>query len=210
MNDLSLKEFIDSFSTSTEPASTLQTEHFLSSIQEYSVIKDPTTTLQVLVFIAGYTVYSYFKNSARCHSCLSFLTEDKEMEIEASPESIYKLLQVMDRGALKWPSSIVIQVLVCMWKIFTSIEQQPKLFQELIEGPSRRILVNLTLRVLKDEESEYWRNKCPNCHTIGWDILNTLITTGANCFLSNKVKNLNALHRLEVENTRKLKKFKSI
>ena len=73
-------------------------EHFLSYIQEYSLIKVPTPTLQAVVFIAGYTVYGYFKNSTRCHSCLSFLTEDKEMEIEASPESIYKLLQLMDRG----------------------------------------------------------------------------------------------------------------
>ena len=167
MHDLSLKEFIDSFSTSKEPDNTLHTEHFLSYVQEYSAIKVSTLTLQALVFIAGYTVYGYFKDSTRCQNCLSFLTENKEMEIEASPESIYKLLQVMDRGALKWPTGIVIHVIVCLWKVFTSIEQQPQLFQEIIEGPSRQIIVNLTLRVLEDEEGEYWRNKCPNCNTIG-------------------------------------------
>ncbi|KAI6653858.1 hypothetical protein LOD99_3360 [Oopsacas minuta] len=52
------------------------------------------------------------------------LPGNKEVEIEASPESIYKLLQVMDRSALKWPSGIVINVLVCLRKIFTSMEQQ--------------------------------------------------------------------------------------
>ena len=156
--DCSIKEFINSFTALTEsqPASHFQFEHFLPAVQNLSLVNVPTQTFQTLAFIAGYTVYSYFKNSNRCQSCLSFLTEDKEMEIETS-ESIYKLLQIMDRGALKWPSGFVVNVIVCVWRIFTSLEQQPQLFQDLIRGLSRQLIVNLTLRVIEDEDSVCWR-----------------------------------------------------
>ena len=209
--DCSIKEFINSFTALTESkaASHFQIEHFLPAVQNLSLVNVPTQTLQALAFIAGYTVYSYFKNSNRCQSCLSFLTEDKEMEIETS-ESIYKLLQIMDRGALKWPSGFVVNVIVCLWRIFTSLEQQPQLFQDLIRGPSRQLIVNLTLRVIEDEDSVCWRNCCLNCQIIGWDILNKLLTAAANCFLSNKIKNLNAVNKRQVEHSRKLKKFKSM
>ena len=76
--ELSISEFIGSFSTSSEHQHfpNLDLEHFISSLQNYSDITVTTQTLQALAFIAGYTVHSYFKKSNRCQACLSFLTED--------------------------------------------------------------------------------------------------------------------------------------
>ena len=40
----------------------------------------------------------------------------------------------MDRGALKWPSDPIMHVIVCLWKNFKPIKQQPQLLQDLFEG----------------------------------------------------------------------------
>ena len=50
------------------------------------------------------------------------LTKDKEIEIEIPPDSKYKLIQIIDRGSLNWPSNFVIEAIVTLWKIFSSIE----------------------------------------------------------------------------------------
>ena len=209
--ELSIKEFIGSLSTPSELQyfPTFDLEHFISSLQNYSDITVATQTLQALAFIAGYTVHSYFKKSNRCQACLSFLTEDKEMEIVEALNSAYTLLQFIDRGSLKWPSNCVIEVIVCLWKICKSIEEDPFLLKDIVKGPSRRLIVKITLKIIEEEESRTWRDNCPICDTVGWDMLEKLITSATNCLLSNKIKNITSIQRLHTENTRKLKKFKS-
>ena len=59
---------------------------------------------QALFFIAGYAVHDvYYKHSRKCTTCLSLLTEIKDMEFEEPSDSKYKLIQIIDRGSLKWP-----------------------------------------------------------------------------------------------------------
>ena len=193
---LSIDEFISSFSTPSEHQCfpTLDLEQFISYLQNYSDVTVTTQTLQALTFIAGYTVHSYYKKSNRCQACLSFLTEDKEMEIGESLDSAYTLLQSIDRGSLKWPSTCVIEVVVSLWKICKSIQDRPLLFKDIVKGPSRQILVKIILRNIEEEESQNWRDSCPICDTLDWVILEKLITSATNCFLSNLIKNMNSLH----------------
>ena len=148
---LSIDEFIGSFSTPSEHQyfPTLDLEQFISSLQNYSDITVTTQTLQALAFIAEYTVHSYYKKSNRCQACLSFLTEDKEMEIGESLDSAYTLLQSIDRGSLKWSSTCVIEVVVSLWKISKSIQDRPLLFKDIVKGQSRQIIVKIMLRILK-------------------------------------------------------------
>ena len=85
-------------------------------------------------------------NTARILPVVKFAylsLQKTKMEIEASPESIYKLLQVMDRGALKWPSGIVINILVTLVGNSQLDRTTTQLFKEFIEGPSRQIIVNI-------------------------------------------------------------------
>ena len=85
-------------------------------------------------------------------------------------------------------------------------------FNLFITSPSRKILVSFTLNVIESNESEFWRNKCPTCETIGWNILKKIIFSATNCILANKVKNMNSLKRTLTEsshNSRKYTKFKS-
>ena len=131
------------------------------------------------------------------------------MKIVGSLDSAYTLLQLIDRGSLKWPSYCVIEAIVSLWKIFKSIEEDPLLFIDIVNGPSRHLIVKITLKIIEEGESKGWRDSCPICDTVGWDIIVKLLTSATNCFLSNKIKNMNNIRRLHTENTRKLKKFKS-
>ena len=48
-------------------------------------------------------------------------------------------------------------------KIYTLIELKPQLFDKLLGGASRSILVNLTLFYFEGEHDEIWRTQCPTC-----------------------------------------------
>ncbi|KAI6658772.1 hypothetical protein LOD99_15097 [Oopsacas minuta] len=159
---------------------------------------------------AGYSVHAYYKHSTKCQSCLLFLTENKEMEIEEPSDSEYRLIQIIDRGSLKWPSSDVIDAIITLWKVFSSIESQPSIFNNIITGPSRSILIQLTISLIEDEQAEVWRVLCDECGTLMWDVLAKLLTATSNCLISNKIKYMNSQLPLKpcVENTRKLKKLK--
>ncbi|KAI6658203.1 Transposable element P transposase [Oopsacas minuta] len=124
-------------------------------------IKQANTPITLL--IAGYSVHAYYKHSTKCQSCLLFPTENKEIEIEGPSDSEYRLIQIIDRGSLKWPSSDIIDVIITLWKVFSSIESQPSIFNNFITGPSRSILIELTTSLIEDEQAEVWRVMCDEC-----------------------------------------------
>ena len=147
--------------------------------------------------------------SKNCTECRFFLTEDKDLHIEEPPDSKYKLVEIIDRGSLKWPSDTVIESILILWTTFKKIEKVPELWDAFLIGPSLKILIELTIRLLETQRSEDWRNTCPNCETIGWFIIRKLITSTSNCLLSNKTKNMNELQASYTDNVKKLKKLKS-
>ena len=107
------------------------------------------------------------------------------MEIEEPSESKYRLIQIIDRGSLKWPSNDVIEAIITLWKVFSSIESQQTIFGSSITGPSRSILIQLATTLIEDEQAEVWRVVCDNCGTLMWDILAKLLTATSNCIISN-------------------------
>ena len=52
------------------------------------------------------------------------------MEFDEPFESEYRLIQII---SLKWPTSDVINAIISPWKIFSSIESQPSLFDGFLE-----------------------------------------------------------------------------
>ena len=188
----SLKSFLDSYTPACnlDPNPSLNLDLYLSTTEVNFQLELNTPLLQSFSFIAGYAVHVYYKHSSRLNTCLSLLTEDKEMEIEIPPDSKYKLIQIIDRGSLKWPSNYVIEAIVTLWKVFSSIENQPHLMGSFIKGQSRIILARLTTTVIENEQAALWRSICSTCGILIWDILNKLLTSTSNCNLSNKIKTL--------------------
>ena len=83
-----------------------------------------------------------------------FLTEDKVIDF-VDCQSDYTLIEIIDRGSLKWPSRPVFGVILKLWSINTSIESNPDLFDKLLTEHSRSILVRLTLFILRQNMMKY-------------------------------------------------------
>ena len=184
---------------------------------DFSTAPDPSI-LQALAFIAEYTVHSIHKSKvfrksplskdkSMCSNCLALLTEVKSLEFEES-DSFYAIIQLQDRGGLKWPSVPVLEAVSTIWSLFVHIENDPNLLNHFLSGPSRRILVTLTSLKVENDDVEFWGSTCSICDTVGWEYLNTILRITANCILSNAVKNLNSLKLTHRDDNRKIKKFK--
>ena len=100
---------------------------------------------------------------------VSFLTEEKDMDIEEPPDSKYKLIQVVDRGSLKWPSNCILEAIVTLWKVFSTIVNDADLNNSFINGLSRNIIVGITTSIIENAHGEQWRVVCRMCGTLRWD-----------------------------------------
>ena len=142
---------------------------FLPILEQHTE-EPPLSIIHSLAFIGGYTVHSLFKKSKKKYpDCLIFLTKDKVFEF-VDYESAYTLIEIIDRGSLKWPSRPVIDVISKLWNIYTSIESDQALFDKLLAEPSRIILVRLALLHFEAEHEELWRTQCTSCETFRWDL----------------------------------------
>ena len=104
-----------------------------------------TATLQSLAFIGGYCVQQLWKHTSICSECMMCLTEDKYLHLDEPPDSKYKILEVIDRGNLKWPSDIVLDAVVLVWKIFRLIEQDNDLLIRFASGAPKKTLLELSI-----------------------------------------------------------------
>ena len=209
-SNISLKGFIDTFSTTfKEDACNVHLDLFIHILDEQTP-EPPLSIIQSLAFIGGYAIHSLFKRlKNKCSECLLFLTEDKVDDF-VDYQGKYTLIEIIDRGSLKWPSTPVLHIMFKLWNIYTLIESKPQLFDKLLAGASRSILVNLTLFHFEGEHDEIFPNcKVSKLQNFRWDILKKLIFTTCNCILSNTVKNMNSSQR-EKDESRKIKKFKSM
>ena len=95
---------------------------------------------------------------------------------------------------MKYPSELVLESIVIAWKIFLIIEKNSELISILVQEPSRKILVDLTMKSIADNDDyNLWMNICSFCAVRGFHILHRLVVVSANCFLANKVKNYNPI-----------------
>ena len=138
------------------------------------------------------------KTSELCPECYSLLTEDKSIEIEDLDYN-FSLIQLLDRGGLKWPSKQVLNSVFTTWKVlqrFSTI------------GFKINFSAANSLK-LDSEEFEDLDYECFDCCTEGKALFHSLLTTVANCLLNNKVKNLNIPTTCSKDNQRKYLKLSS-
>ena len=138
------------------------------------------------------------------------LTIDKDILVDEAFLSQYRLLELSDRGKLKYPSEVVLESIVTLWKIFSIIQNNIELVNALVEGPARKILVELALNSIVDSnDCDVWENTFPSCNIPRFSILRRLLFVSGNCMIANKVKNYNSMVVCRGIEKRKLKKFNS-
>ena len=123
----SIQTFVKSFSSRSIAASDdeIVAAPFLDEIGDLSSIECSQQILQSLAFIAGYSVHKFLKRSQECHVCSGALTYDKELVFESHSE--FKLLQLTDRGGLKYPPEPALTSVITLWKILIAIENNNQL-----------------------------------------------------------------------------------
>ena len=108
-------------------------EPFLDGIGEIFSIEYYQQILQSLAFIAGYSVHKFLRIHS-CQMCTDVLTFDKEYPLEFDSDSQLKLLELTDRGKLKYPSEPVLNCAIALWRILVSIENNDELSNLLVDG----------------------------------------------------------------------------
>ena len=133
----------------------------------------------------------------------------KRLVVDDLSDSQFKLLLLSDRGSLKYPSEIVLESIVDVWKIVIKIENSNDLMAMLVEGPSRKIIFDVLMNHIIENEGDFWSKVCFSCGSRSRDILRKLIFVVVNCFLANIVKNYNSQLIARGIEKRKFKKFKN-
>ena len=60
------------------------------------------------------------------------LTVDKEFFLDIILDSEHKIIQLTDRGGLKYPSEPVLNTILVLWKTFSAIENYIELLAKLV------------------------------------------------------------------------------
>ena len=179
------------------------------AISDLSAIECNLQVLQSLAFIAGYSVHQYLKRSQPCRICRDVLTIERDLLVdEVDTISKFKLLDLSDRGGLKYPSEVVLESIVTAWKIFTCIENDSELMKMFVKGPCRKVLVDLSMNVILEAGGcQLWSEQCVSCSVNGFHVLQKILIVTGNCLLANKVKNYNSMVIFKSTEKRKIKKI---
>ena len=93
--------------------------------------------------------------------------------------SSFGLIQLLDRGGLKWPSQHVFAA-VCTIKVFIQIEQSPALLKDFLISNSKSILVQLSILKNESDDSDDWTYESTDYFTEGESILYHGLKTASN------------------------------
>ena len=127
-------------------------------VNEIKNIPNPVfdnSQIECLNYIAGYAIFSYLKKSTQCRDCQKSLTSPKDIQV--MNDTGFSMIELLDRGSLKYPSEIVYQSVLIMYEIFLKIDDHSHLSKIIYEGSCRKKLVQLSLIVVEETYCEIWR-----------------------------------------------------
>ena len=120
----------------------------MNQLPDLEVIDYDTQTLQALTFMTGFAVNQFYKRLNKCPICLDYLTI--EFMIDLPKDFRFAHLEIVYRGSLKWPSDTILRAVVYLCKIFVGIDNDISLMKELVQGPSKQILVSLAIQFIEN------------------------------------------------------------
>ena len=104
------------------------------------------------------------EKALQCNVCLDLLTIDRVFLFDENSQPEFRLQQLTDRGRLKYPSQIVLNSIVTLWKTLVAVESKDNLMAFLCKdhlGP-RKILVQLAL-IFLEETDQFGLSSCISC-----------------------------------------------
>ena len=67
------------------------------------------------------------------HVCIDPLTIDKDFIFDEDSQPKFRLLQLTDRGGLKFPSEFILESIVTLWRMLIAIESKDNLMALLMQ-----------------------------------------------------------------------------
>lgn len=131
-----------------------------------------------LVYIGGYICFKNLKSN-KCNKCEELFVEKKDSLVSFNSQISY--LSVIDRGSLKYPSSLVVNILVVCLKVFQVIIGERYEMSFLKCKEQRKVLFN----VMKECISSDLFSHCENCGINSSVYINKCIFTFCNILLKN-------------------------
>ncbi|XP_077489629.1 uncharacterized protein LOC144100614 [Amblyomma americanum] len=152
------------------------------------VTRDALSKIQdiipVLVYVAGYAVYATLKK-LNCMKCRAALTVGKTITVSAA-QKYYHLVKDIDRGGLIFPALFAVNAVTHNYVV---VEQVSKKAEFLRSPNQRRLVTELTLQLLADQESSDF-DTCEDGHTVEL-LLKHVLWNSTNILLKNFCRKLN-------------------
>lgn len=162
-------------------------EFFYNTFNSHNDFEIPNDTMSVLIYIAGYVAHKVC-HKLTCEKCILFLVGDKTLELECSDE-IFKYLMITDRGKLKWPQKLIIDISIISFQIFQKLISQTFENDFITYAEPKNLFIQLILDKIELIGIAVF-SKC-NCGNDLSHLLKLCLSGIANIYLNNytKVKN---------------------
>jgi hypothetical protein len=99
-----------------------------------------------LIFIAGFVAYKLVTNNIICELCQNELVTEHAMEVNIDCNEQYSYLNDLDRGGLKWPTDLLVEVVMQVFFVFNCLvseKYEPK-FLALLNS-QKSVLLRLSM-----------------------------------------------------------------
>ena len=137
-----------------------------------------------LVFIAGYVGFKVVTMSVDCAVCKSELVSDQTLQVDL-PADQTSYIQELDRGGLKWPTDLLVEVVTQMFLVFRCVISSEHESKFLSFGNQRAVLIELFNERLHFLSLLDGKCVCGKSMTA---LMRMTMRTAANIFLNNYCK----------------------
>lgn len=157
------------------------------------------STIPIITFLAGYCIHSVYKHF-KCNACFNELSIDKELICD---DEVYKLINGLDRGGLKYPKEETILVVLYCYVVVKKLLSK-ELEGNFLKSQNQRLLVtSVTYDILNNAEIFNAYDVCSSGHCFEM-IVKHVLWVASNIFLKNYCMKMNDRPVCKVSKKRKL------
>ncbi|XP_035233690.1 uncharacterized protein LOC118205512 [Stegodyphus dumicola] len=162
-----------------------------------SDVKGISSHLPVLTYLGGYCCHAVLKK-VKCCTCKQNITINSTV----NHDQTYDLIKNLDRGGLRWPKPFIVNIIMYNYLIVNKLCSEE--YEDfLLEQNQRKIVANLTFKILELKEMLFDDIICDNGHT-SESISKLIIWISTNIMLKNLCNRKNDDIKSNKEKKRKL------
>ena len=140
--------------------------------------------MKSLIFIAGYIGFKVVTMSVDCDLCKSELVSDQTLQVDL-PADETSYIHELDRGGLKWPTDLLVEVVTQMFLVFRCVISSKYESKFLTFSSQRAVLIELFNKRLNFLGLQEGKCVCGSTMTA---LIGKTMRTAANIFFNNYCK----------------------